>query len=328
MTAHRHLILADCGLDGLVLSLTALAALRAYHGEDHLTLWTRKEALEFATLSPYADEVKCMPDVPWQFRSEAKALHSHFAETPYGRVYDLFPSEQTDRLHKIVEGIPLVRGRAGQADWSGPYKNATFSTLALSGGLHTEQRLLAQIAAAGIPPDVHADLSWVGSQVAQFKLPVALDKRLTLIVLDAHRGWPLDRVQEFVGTVVNAGRTPALLGDSGVAGRLQDLGVVAENLTGQASISDVVCLAWAAEAAVGPDTGLTHLIARAGCRTALLFGPGSDPAIRKPRQSSATVLQRHDLAAITVREVIQTLGLHLNVVDNTQTATGSPFDAA
>ena len=325
----RHLILADCGLDDLILGLTAFAALRQFHQDDHLELWTKADGQAFMRLSPYVDDVSDMPDVPWRFHNEAKVLHSHFEDAGYERVYDLFPTDTTARLHKLLQGVPLIRGKAGTAVWSGPYKEAALSTLALSGGLHTEQRLLAQVAAAGAPPDVHADLSWIGSQVEQFKLPVALDKRLVLIVMAQDLGWSEDRLNDFAAAVVKSGRTPVLLGTSDdrssrIAENCQ--GVV--DLTDRTSVTDAVCLAWAAEGALGPDAGLTHLIARAGCNTALLFGPGSDPAIRKPRVPSASVLQRHDLEAITVTEALQTLGLHLNVVDGPARASGSPFDAA
>jgi len=308
-----HLILADGGLDHFVLALPAFAALRRHHDSSQLTLWTTADVVPFAEAAPYFDTVEQMPEVPWRFGSDAKALRQRIAETGFATVYDLFPTTQTARLFALYEPLLPFLSRPPGPAWSGPYLAAQHSTLGLASGLHLEDRALSQLRAAGVEADGHADLSWVGSQIKGFTLPVSLDRHLVLIVCDETAPfWTISQTAAFCARAIELERTPVLVsltGASPLAAEAKALCPAAVDLTGTGSVFDMVALAWAAEAAVGPDCGLMHLVARTGCRAALLFGPGSDPAVRRPKLKSASVLQRHDIGAITVTEVTRALKL-------------------
>ena len=55
---------------------------------------------------------------------------------------------------------------------------------------------------------------------------------------------------------------------------------------------------------MGPDNGIMHLVAVAGCKSVVLYDQSSDPALVGPRGSTVTILRRPRLADIPVAEVI------------------------
>jgi ADP-heptose:LPS heptosyltransferase len=81
----------------------------------------------------------------------------------------------------------------------------------------------------------------------------------------------------------------------------------AVDLTGRATLNEVVLLAWAATAAIGPDSGLTHLTATAGCRSVVLYDATSDPALVGQRGAAVTILRRPRLSDISPGEVMAAL---------------------
>ena len=60
----------------------------------------------------------------------------------------------------------------------------------------------------------------------------------------------------------------------------------------------------AATAAVGPDNGIMHLAAVAGCRSVVLYDQASDPALVGQRGATVTILRRPRLMDIPAAEVI------------------------
>ena len=79
------------------------------------------------------------------------------------------------------------------------------------------------------------------------------------------------------------------------------------DLTGQTSLGDVADLARAAIGAVGNDTGPTHLIAAANCRTVVIFSHDSDPALCSPGGTDVRVVRHPDLPALPAAEVLAAL---------------------
>lgn len=79
------------------------------------------------------------------------------------------------------------------------------------------------------------------------------------------------------------------------------------DLTGKATVNELVFLAWAATAAVGPDNGVMHLMAAAGCRSVVLFNGASDPALVGQRGARVTILRRPQLSEVLIGEVLASL---------------------
>jgi ADP-heptose:LPS heptosyltransferase len=76
------------------------------------------------------------------------------------------------------------------------------------------------------------------------------------------------------------------------------------DLSGKGNLNELVLVAWAATAAIGPDNGIMHLIAVAGCKSVVLYDQASDPALVGPRGSAVTILRRPRLTEVPVGEVI------------------------
>ena len=64
-----------------------------------------------------------------------------------------------------------------------------------------------------------------------------------------------------------------------------------------------------AAGAVGNDTGPIHMTAAAGCPTVVLFSAASDPALTAPRGTEIEILQRDNLADLSVESVAAALRL-------------------
>ena len=122
--------------------------------------------------------------------------------------------------------------------------------------------------------------------------------------------WTAARCVELAELVTARGNRAVFVGEKAadnITEAVLDVLPDAVDLCGRASHVEVVFLAWAAVAAVGNDNGLMHLIAAAGCRSIVLYDPGSDAALAGHRGPAVTILRRHDLAAITAAEVMQRL---------------------
>ena len=77
----------------------------------------------------------------------------------------------------------------------------------------------------------------------------------------------------------------------------------AVDLTGRATVNELVFIAWASTGAVGPDNGVMHLAAAAGCRSVVLYNGESDPALVGQRGNRVTILRRPRLGDIPLGEV-------------------------
>lgn len=74
-------------------------------------------------------------------------------------------------------------------------------------------------------------------------------------------------------------------------------------------LADIAALAGDAAGAIGNDTGPIHMTAAAGCPTVVLFSAASDPALTAPRGTDIEVLQRDNLADLSVESVAAALRL-------------------
>ena len=106
------------------------------------------------------------------------------------------------------------------------------------------------------------------------------------------------------------GQRPVLIGEyesPDIVEAVMDVLSDSVDLCGKASHVEAVFLAWAAVAAIGMDNGTMHLITTVGCKSFVMYDPGSDAALQGHRGPDVTILQRHHLASITAAEVVQVL---------------------
>ena len=165
---------------------------------------------------------------------------------------------------------------------------------------------------AGIGVILRPDLSWVARQVTAFAMPFRMHEPFVMIAPSSGpgTGWPGERYADLARALDAAGQVPVVVGPDvpgAVTHAIVDQCPGAVDLTGAATVNETVFLAWAAPAAVGPDNGMTHLTAAAGCRTVVLYDSASDPALVGQRGDKVSLLRRPQLTDIPLGEVLALL---------------------
>jgi ADP-heptose:LPS heptosyltransferase len=174
--------------------------------------------------------------------------------------------------------------------------------------MHSLERHVDQLEAAGIAAVPEIDLSWASADTSRF----GLAGRFALLVPggSAHRPekrWPAARYAELAGQLVGDGIRPVLIGAAAETSELADIAADcpdALNLCGGTSFVEIIELARGAAVAVGNDTGPMHLIAAADCPCVVLYSHASDPTRTAPRGASVAILQSPSLDTLGVETVI------------------------
>lgn len=302
---NKILIIRTGGIAAFVQALCAFTAIRMHHGGAHITLVTDLDVKDFAQTSPYFDAVE-------SDGNSVNALSSLVKRGGWSRIYDLDCSSRSARAYRKAQTWRQRFGLDKPVEWSGTAKGCLLSHANPNRMLmHVSDRLMDQLAEAAIAQQPPVSMAWVSRAVGTFSLPVSLSEPFVLMALDPgganQAQWSASRCVELAELITAGGHRVVL-----VAEHSQDL--IAEdviesvpdavNLCGTASHIEVVFLAWAAVGAVGYDNGLMHLTATAGCKSVVLYDPGSDAALAGHRGPDVTILRRHSLDAISAVEVM------------------------
>lgn len=302
----RILVIKLGALGDFVQAMGPAAAIRAYHADATITLLTTAPFAELARRAPYFDEV-WIDERPGLLAPRGiAALRRRLRSAGFARVYDLQTSSRSSSyFHLIGPGVrPQWSGIARGASHPHDNKRRDF--------MHTIDRQADQLRSAGIATVPPPDLGWAASDIARFALP----GRIVVLVPGgaAHRPakrWPVGRYGELAAVVAARDATPVVIGgrqETALAAAILARCPMARDLTDQTSFGDIVALGRLALRAVGNDTGPMHLLVAAGCTATVLYSGTSDPALTAPRGAVVTVLQRPNLADLTVAEVAATLG--------------------
>lgn len=302
------LVIRTGGIGAFVQALSAFAAIRMFHSGARITLLTDAELSSFAAVAPYFDVIETEA-------GRAGGLHGLVRERPWSIVYDLDTSSRTDRLYQSSKTWRQKFGLDTPVRWCGTAKGCALphdNPDRLS--MHVSDRMMDQLVHAGLEDNPPASLAWVSRSVGTFSLPISLSEPFVLITVDACEAngaqWTPARCMELAELITARGNRAVLVGETAadpIREAVLDSVPDAVDLCGKASHVEVVFLAWAAVSAVGNDNGLMRLISAAGCRSIVLYDPGSDAALAGHRGPDVTILRRHDLAAITAPEVMQRL---------------------
>ncbi|GLQ05377.1 glycosyltransferase family 9 protein [Sneathiella chinensis] len=303
--AQNILVIKHGAFGDVVLAQALFQAIRAHHPAARITLLTTALFKPFLEKSGLFDDI-WVDDKPklWQVR-RLLALKRKLRSGNFDRVYDLQTSSRSSSYLKL---FPAGR----RPEWSGvapgcshPHRNPN------RGRLHTVERQSEQLAQAGITDMPPADFSWAIKAARDFALPVPY--ALLVPGGSAHRPekrWPAASYGALAGHLVSQGVTPVLIGGKAEADVLAEIcGICPEaiDLSSKTSLEDLAGLGAGAALAVGNDTGPLHMIAAVGCPVTVLFSRASDPSRARPRGQAVTVLQRDDLASLSLDAVIATL---------------------
>jgi ADP-heptose:LPS heptosyltransferase len=301
MPEPEILIIKLGALGNVVLSLSAFAAIRAFHGDARISLLTTAPFAGWLRRSPWFDEVLVDPKPDWWNLPELHRLRRMLIRPGFSRVYDLQTSGRSSHYFRLFP-------RGSKPEWSGIASGCSHPDRDPERDLmHDIDRQTGQLHQAGIVTMPPADLSWCRGDIGRFGLP----RDFVVLVPGSapHRPvkrWPASHYQALAQGLRARGLTPIVVGSDAEAPIARDI-PAALNLTGQTSFGDLADLGRAARFAVGNDTGPMHLLAATGCSSVVLFSRDSDPARCAPRGLDVRVLRRPDLAALEVATVLAEL---------------------
>lgn len=302
ISPERILVIKLSALGDFLLALPAMAAIRRAHPNAHITLLTTKLFVDMATRSGYFDAVM-IDKRPKFYEIDAWVdLAFRLNKGRFSRVYDLQMNDRMKRYRRLFVKRP---------EWSGVLPGSSLSyTNPDWRRLHAFERHREVLRVAGIEME-DADLSWMESQTDIF----GLQKPYVLLVpgsspLHPGKRWPAVKYGALALKLVRDGITVGVIGTAAEQDVIQKIKIACPDivdLSGRTSFYDIATLARDALAAVGNDTGPTHLIALAGAPIVALFSAASDPALSAPVGRKVTVIQADDMAAITVDDVYKVL---------------------
>lgn len=301
-TGRQNILIVKLGAFGnIILSLAAFAAIRQHHPNARISVLTSKTYADWLRTFPYFDDVLVDPRPAWWDFATARRLGRVLAGGHFSRVYDLQTSKRSSWYFHLFP----VKSRP---EWSGiafgcshpdrdPKRNV----------LHDTVRQQGQLRQAGISVFPPADLSWCTGDIGRFGLP----PDFALLVPGSSpqrlaKRWPAEHYQTLAGLLLRQGIASVILGATAEKGLAVNI-PAGIDLIGQTNFGDLCDLARAARFAVGNDTGPMHLIAVSGCPSITLFSRDSNPTQCAPVGRWTRILQRPDLADLSVGDVIEEL---------------------
>lgn len=298
---QRILVIKLSSLGDIVLSLGSFRAIRDHHRAARITLLTTRAYVRLAEACGCFDEVWVDERPrPWQAAAWLR-LARRLRGAGFTRVYDLQRSQRTGWYFRL----------AGRPEWVGTTAGCSHRyEMPRERAVHIAEREAAQLALGGIARVPPPDVSFLTADIARYG--IAGPYGLLAPGSSAHRPgkrWPIESYARLANVFAEKGIKPVLIcgpDERDEARLIAEACPAAYDI--ESDINDIVALARGARIAVGNDTGPIHLIAAAGCPTAVLFGPESHPVKSKPPGESVVVLHRPSLADLTVAEVMTVVG--------------------
>lgn len=300
--SDKILVIKLAALGDFIQAFGSFASIRNHHSQSHITLLTSRPFVEIARASGFFDQILVDKKPRALAISDWYALRRQLLLGNFKRVYDLQTSDRSSFYRRLF-------WPKQEPEWSGiasgcshPHDNARRDFM------HTIERQAEQLKMAGIHnTDVSISMDFLDVPVHQFSLS---DNIALLVPGGAHnrpeKRWPEKNYSELAKQFVDDGLSPILLGGTSEASVLEKISAdcpQARNLCGQTSLQQIASLARKAKISVGNDTGPMHLVAAMGCKTIVLYGQSSDPALCGQRGPHVTYIRKPDIQDITVEEV-------------------------
>ncbi len=298
----KVLVIKLAALGDFIQAIGPFAAIRKHHSKSHITLLTSKPFVELAHASRLFDQVWVDEKPRVLAIGNWYALRRQLLSGAFKRVYDLQTSDRSSFYHHLFWPRQNPEWSGIASGCSHPHDNPRRNFM------HTVERQAEQLRIAGIKNvDVLSSMEFLDAPVDQF----ALSRDIALLIPGGamHRPekrWPLEKFSELARQLLADGLSPVLLGGTSETKILEKIAAncpQARNLCGQTSLLQIAGLARHAMLSVGNDTGPMHLVAAMGCKTVVLYGPSSDPALCGQRGPNVTFIRKPYLNDITVEEV-------------------------
>lgn len=300
MGGANILVIKLGALGDFIQALGPMAAIRAAHPQDSITLLTTAPFESLARESGYFNDVLLDKRPKWHDFSGWINLRRTLNSRKIFRVYDLQNNDRTAFYLKLFSPRPEWVGAAAGAS----HRNTSperISGKAFDGHVQT----LSLGGVKNVQPDT---LQWMKGRhdYDGLKAPFAL------IVPGGskhhpEKRWPVPYFVKLCAMLAEKNIQPVLIGSAAEADVTAAIHAAAPqtlDLTNQTSLSDVVSLGRNAVGAVGNDTGPMHLIAPTGCRSIVLFSKNTNPKRHGPIGSNVVALKKNSLEDLDPQEVL------------------------
>lgn len=313
----RILIIKLGAVGDIFMALPAIRRIRVAHSDAEITILTSRPFAALFDACPDVDRVDPSGRDKRPFAS--LRLAQTILNGGYDIVYDLQASAGTRRLFLAMKLLSAL-GRGAAPRWSGPFRGASDAAPDLDrSAVRAQDRHAAQLDVASLPtaatPRQQPNVDWLADQAKQ----AVPDQPYVLLIPGASPGgaakrWPETRYAALAAALLKRGLTPVVLGgpdDPDLGGRVLSSIHGGLDLVGRTSLPDIAALGAKAQAAVGNDTGPTHLAALMGAPTLLLVSDASASALAQPFETIQPLYAPHlqDLAPeAVIAAVSQLLG--------------------
>ncbi len=298
--AQDNILVIKLGaLGDFIQALGPMAAIRAHHPHDTITLLTTPPFEALARDCGYADNVWARTRPKWHDIKGWLNLRKDLNGGKFKRVYDLQNNDRTALYFKLFKPVP---------EWSGAAPGASLRNASpdrsIGKAFYGHVQTLAIAGITGIVPDT---LSWMKGRT---DFP-GLRAPYILIVPGGspkhpEKRWPPSYFAALCAKAAAAGYQPVILGakaEEGIAAEIAASAPGALNLAGQTGFYDIAALARGAAAALGNDTGPMHIIAPTGCKSIVLFSAVSQPNRHAPLGAHVATIQEADLKKLSADAV-------------------------
>lgn len=303
----EHILVIKLGaLGDFVQASGPFAAIRAHHAGSRIVLLTSQPFADFAQDSPWFDEVWTDSKPRLVQIYECLKLRAKLRAANFSRIYDLQTSDRSNFYFRLFWPGPYPEWSGIARGCSHPHANPQRDFM------HTVERQEEQLAMAGIAAVPAFDYAWVKTDISRFGL--ADQFALLAPGAAAHRPakrWPRDNYRELSAHLAGQSIQPVLIGgrnEKAFLAAISDTIPAAINLAGETSMDDLFILAKWAQLAIGNDTGPMHAFAAGGSPTIILYSHESDPALCAQRGDTVSIIQRKNLASLSVSGVIDEIG--------------------
>lgn len=299
----KILVIKLSALGDFLIALGAMAAIRAHHAEAHITLLTTEPFADMALRSGYFDAVEVTTRAKF-YEIGAWLRLRRFLNGGFDIVYDLQMNDRSAIYYRLMRRKPQWSGAVLGASHNYALQNPAWRQM------HAFERHKAMLAQLGMQVAL-PDIAWMKTDVS-FLAPPAPYVLLIPGCAPRHpyKRWPAAKFAALALKLQHQGYHVALIGTAAeqeAIGKIKAIAPACHDLSGRTSLYDIAALAMGAAAAVGNDTGPSHLAALAGCPLVALFSGVTDPARSAPVGSDVTVIQSEDIADISVNDVLQAL---------------------
>lgn len=293
-------------------------AIKRYHPDARLTLLTTKAYKGLAEKSGLFDEVM-IDKRPHRFDLAGwSSLRKEIRSRNFTRIYDLQNNDRTSLYYKIIWDVPFgIKGKIPQ--WVGTVKGCDFYTPDMrQEPIHAFDRGNLVLAKAGIYDVQPANLEWMHADVSNLNLP---EENMVLIIPGAapsrpEKKWPVENYIHVIKELHGKGFNPVVVGshpEVPVVERIKIECPYVVDLTCKTNFYELAEVSRKAQFAIGNDTGPMHLLALTDLPMVVLFSKWSNPVQSSPLGNQVDYIQKDDMSAITVDEVLEKIYIYEQV---------------